>query len=122
MSVAKRPPLPVILLANDLLDGEVVFWTGQAWSDRPSEALIARDETTAIQLEAAAAQALAQNKVVDAYLVDVALDGKGRAVPRHYREKIKTEGPSVRRDLGKQAGQSNLANLGNLANLAPSGR
>ncbi len=122
MSVAKRPPLPVILLANDLLDGEVVFWTGQAWSDRPSEALIARDETTAIQLEAAAAQALAQNKVVDAYLVDVALDGKGHAVPHHYREKIKTEGPSVRRDLGKQAGQSNLANLGNLANLAPSGR
>jgi hypothetical protein len=112
MTAAKRPPLPVILLANDLLDGEVVFWTGRHWSDRPGEALIARDETTAQKLEAAAAQALAQNKVVDAYLVDVALDSEGHAVPRHYREKIKTEGPSVRRDLGKQAGQSNLTPTG----------
>jgi hypothetical protein len=74
--------------------------------------LIARDEAGAQQLKAAAAQALARNKVVDAYLVDVALDGEGRDVPRHYREKIKTEGPSVRRDLGKQAGQSNLAPTG----------
>jgi Protein of unknown function (DUF2849) len=112
MTAAQRPPLPVILLANDLLDGEVVFWTGSNWSDRPAAALIARDEAGAALLEAAAAQALAQNKVVDAYLVDVALDGEGRAVPRHYREKIKTEGPSVRRDLGKQAGQSNLAPTG----------
>jgi len=112
MSAAKRPPLPVILLANDLLDGEVVFWTGSNWSDRPAAALIARDEAGAALLEAAAAQAIAQNKVVDAYLVDVALDSEGHAVPRHYREKIKTEGPSVRRDLGKQAGQSNLAPTG----------
>lgn len=112
MTAAKRPPLPVILLANDLLDGEVVFWTGRAWSDRPAEALIAKDEAAAFELERAAAHALAQNKVVDAYLVDVALDAEGQAVPRHYREKIKTEGPSVRRDLGKQAGQSNLVPTG----------
>lgn len=112
MTAVKRPPLPVILLANDLLDGEVVFWTGHTWSDRPEEALIARDEAGAALLEAAAARALAQNQVVDAYLVDIALDAQGRAVPRHYREKIKTEGPSVRRDLGKQAGQSNLVPTG----------
>lgn len=112
MTAAKRPPLPVILLANDLLDGEVVFWTGHAWSDRPAEAFIAHDEAAAHQLEAVAGQALAQNKLVDAYLVDVALDDQGCAVPRHYREKIKTEGPSVRRDLGKQAGQSNLVPTG----------
>ena len=112
MTAAKRPPLPVILLANDLLDGEVVFWTGRGWSDRPAEALIAKDEAAAFELERAATHALAQNKVVDAYLVDVALDAEGHAVPRHYREKIKTEGPSVRRDLGKQAGQSNLVPTG----------
>ena len=108
MSAPKRPPLPVLLLANDLLDGEVVFWTGSQWSDRPEAALIAKDEATAQVLERVAAQQIAQNKVVDAYLVDVALNAKGAAIPRHYREKIKTEGPSVRRDLGKQAGQSNL--------------
>jgi hypothetical protein len=108
MSAPKRPPLPVILLANDLLDGEVVFWTGTDWSVEPGDALIAHDDEMAASLEAAAARALAQNKVVDAYLVDVALDSAGKAVPRHYREKIKTEGPSVRRDLGKQAGLFNI--------------
>lgn len=109
MSAAKRPPLPVILLANDLLDGEVVFWTGATWSVEAGDALIARDDATAAELEAVAARALASNKVVDAYLVDVAINGAGQAVPRHYREKIKTEGPSVRRDLGKQAGLFNIA-------------
>jgi hypothetical protein len=29
MAAPKRPPLPVILLANDLLDGDVVFHTGR---------------------------------------------------------------------------------------------
>ena len=113
MSVAKRPPLPVILLANDLLDGGVVFWTGKQWSPEPIEALIAHNETGASGLEAEAAKALAANRVVDAYLVDVSLDASGGAVPRHYREKIKTEGPSVRRDLGKQAGLFNIARNGN---------
>ena len=74
--VAKRPALPVILLANDLLDGDVVF----------------------------AAAALSGNKVVDAYLVDVAIES-GSPVPRHFRERFKTLGPSNRPDLGKQAGE-----------------
>ena len=108
MSAAKRPPLPAILLANDLLDGEVVFWTGLTWSPDPAAALIARDETGAAELERAAASGLALNKVVDAYLVDVALSQQQTAVPRHDREKIKTEGPTVRRDLGKQAGLYNI--------------
>ena len=113
MSTAKRPPLPVILLANDLLDGEVVFWTGASWSPDPKVALIGRDAETASALEAAAARALAANQVVDAYLVDITLDAQGHGVSNHYREKIKTEGPSVRRDLGKQAGLYNIVANGN---------
>ena len=113
MSTAKRPPLPVILLANDLLDGEVVFWTGATWSADPKTALIANDADTASTLEVAASKALSANTVVDAYLVDVTIDARGHGVPNHYREKIKTEGPSVRRDLGKQAGLSNLVTHGN---------
>lgn len=103
MSTAKRPPLPAILLANDLLDGDVVFWTGTAWSLDPREALVARDDAGATALEQAAKAGLDSQKVVDAYLVDVTLDAAGHGVPKHYREKIKTEGPTTRRDLGKQA-------------------
>ena len=113
MSAPKRPPLPVILLANDLLDGEVVFWTGADWSPLPEDALLARDEAEALALEDAARSGMSSQKVVDAYLVDVAIDAHGFATPRHYREKIKTTGPTTRRDLGKQAG---------LYNIAPAGR
>ncbi|PZU92107.1 MAG: DUF2849 domain-containing protein [Chelatococcus sp.] len=108
MSTApKRPPLPAILLANDLLDGDVVFATtagdGLAWTRDPALARIARDDATAEALEAFAAAEFARNHVVDAYLVDVTLDS-GRPVPRHFRERFKTLGPSNRPDLGKQAG------------------
>jgi len=113
MSAPKRPPLPAILLANDLLDGEVVFWTGSAWSPLPDDALVARDETAADALATAARDGMAAQKVVDAYLVDVVVDAAGVATPRHYREKIKTEGPTTRRDLGKQAGVYNIALAGN---------
>lgn len=106
--VAKRPALPVILLANDLLDGDVVFAAaegeaaGLRWSRDPGEALIGHDEATADRLDAFAAAELGNQHVVDAYLVDVAIED-GVAVPRHCRERMKTTGPSVRRDLGKQA-------------------
>jgi hypothetical protein len=113
MSAPKRPPLPAILLANDLLDGEVVFWTGRAWSPLPLEALIADDEEAAMELEQAAKAGQNAQKVVDAYLVDVAIDAAGVATPRHYREKIKTRGPTTRRDLGKQAGLYNIDPAGN---------
>jgi hypothetical protein len=113
MSSPKRPPLPVILLANDLLDGEVVFWTGSAWSPLPDDALIAKDDAAATALEQAAGRGLDAQQVVDAYLVDVAIDATGLASPRHYRERIKTEGPTTRRDLGKQAGLYNIAPTGN---------
>lgn len=104
----KRVPLPAILLANDLLDGDVVFATAGAadvlgWTRDPALALVAADDSAATGLEAFAAAELAGNRVVDAYLVDVALEG-GYPVPRHFRERFKTLGPSNRPDLGKQAG------------------
>jgi hypothetical protein len=103
MSAEKRPPLPVILLANHLLDGDVVFHTGAGWTLDPAQALIAHDDATVVLLDSAGRAALARNEVVDAYLVDVAVDEDGRAVPRHFRERFKTLGPSIRPDLGKQA-------------------
>jgi hypothetical protein len=103
MSISKRPPLPVILLANDLLDGDVVFFAGGGWTRDPALAKIAANDAAAVRLELAAASALAANTVVDAYLVDVTLDHAGYATPNHFRERFKTLGPSIRPDLGKQA-------------------
>jgi hypothetical protein len=103
MSAAKRPPLPAILLANDLLDGDTIFWTGSRWSPDHRDALVAQDDAAATLLEEAALAGIANQKVVDPYLVDVTLDADGTPVPRHYREKLRTLGPSVRLDLGKQA-------------------
>jgi hypothetical protein len=102
-AAVKRPPLPVILLANDLLDGDVVFYAANGWSRDPAAALVAIDDAQATAFEAAARQALADQLVVDAYLVDVVIDASGLAVPRHFRERFKTLGPSTRKDLGKQA-------------------
>lgn len=103
MATPKRPPLPVILIANDLLDGDVVFRSADGWTLDPAEALVARDDAAADALEAAAADPAAARQVVDAYLIDVEVTAGGRPVPRHYRERIKTLGPSNRPDLGKQA-------------------
>ena len=103
MSNPKRVPLPAMLLANDLLDGDVVFSTGEGWTRDPAEAVIAYDDSVADKLEAHAKAAFAAQLVVDAYLVDVDIDAKGRPTPRHFRERFKTLGPSNRPDLGKQA-------------------
>ena len=105
----KRVPLPAILLANDLRDGDVVFATvddngALLWTRDPAQALVASDDRAAERLEAFAAVELSGNKVVDAYLVDVTVES-GRPVPRHFRERFKTLGPSNRPDLGKQAGE-----------------
>lgn len=103
MSTPKRVPLPAILLANDLREGDVVFRSPAGWSRDPADARIARTDIEADALEAEARRALAANEVVDAYLVDVTVSADGVPVPNHFRERFKTLGPSNRPDLGKQA-------------------
>lgn len=103
MAAPLKTALPAILLANDLLDGEVVFFAGDGWSRDPRAALVARDDAAASRLEAEGAAALARQQVVDAYLVDVTLAADGLPVPNHFRERFKVRGPSHRLDLGKQA-------------------
>ena len=102
MAAPKKPPLPVILMANDLIDGEVVFRTATGWSSEPREALIAGNAQAADALEAEGIAEMSRNKVVDAYLVDVVL-GENGPQPRHFRERLRMLGPSIRPDLGKQA-------------------
>ena len=96
------PPFaPQILTASDLLDGEVIYETGnQTWSTRISHAHLYEDAAMAAR---ALAQANAQpNRILGAYLSDAGLDTDGLPVPKHFREKIRAAGPS-NRFHGKQA-------------------
>lgn len=103
MSVRKRPPLPLILSANALLCGHVVYRVQDGWSPRLEDALVARDEAAAGELEAALDAAERRGDPIGPALVAVALDGTGRIVPTHVRERIRAMGPTVRPDLGPQA-------------------
>jgi hypothetical protein len=98
-----RAQHPQILLANDLLGGDVVFLGTGGWVRDLRLARVAATPADAAALLAAGQAAVAANRVVDVGLVDVAIDANEGPVPLHYRERLRTRGPSVRRDLGKQA-------------------
>lgn len=88
------------LTANRLGDGEVVFWTGEAWSERFVDARLFEDPAAA---EAAEAHAKTQiTQLVDAYLIDVSVGELG-AAPISYRERLRALGPTNKPEHGKQA-------------------
>lgn len=91
-----------LISANRLDDGAVV-WLDQRHQWVETLALACAFESGAVEdASSAAARAVAGNRVVDpqprpARMVD------GRPVPVDYREQLRSRGPSVRTDLGKQA-------------------
>lgn len=102
--MAKAPSLPAIVIANDLLDGDVIFLGATAWENTHRRAAIARTQDEADQLLARAQIDFKANRIVDPYLAVVTLLADGTPEPIHYREKMRTKGPTTRTDLGKQAG------------------
>jgi len=92
-----------ILTANILRTGLVVFLAqDHSWSEKVDEAAVANTEEDAKALEAKGVEDKIANLIVDPYLVDVIVeDGKIKAT--HIRERIRTLGPSVHLDHGKQA-------------------
>jgi hypothetical protein len=83
----KRPPLPLILTASDLLGGDVVYFSRAGWAPERDRAFVAIDEAGAEALEAALEEAIADGTVIDPYLID--------AGQTHYRERIRLGGPTV---------------------------
>jgi hypothetical protein len=99
----KGPKLPVIMSANDLLDGDVVFLTREGWSLDPKAALVANDADTVAFMEAEGAKGFKANRIVDPYLVEVRLGEDGLPIATHFREAIRQKGPSILTQYGKQA-------------------
>lgn len=92
--MSKKLKLPAILMAHDLLEGHVIYWTSQGWSKNAQSLVVANDEEKANELEVIAKKESDKNIVVDAVLSEVTIDGDN-IKPRHFRELVKLNGPSV---------------------------
>lgn len=91
---------PKVITANDLLIGDVVWFTADdQWTRDMCQAELIEDEAHAqIRLLDAVAQG---NVIVGAYLADAKAGADGPK-PVHFREEFRTRGPS-NYDHGKQA-------------------
>ncbi len=97
-----KVPDPQMLTANRLKDGDVLYWKGGHWILSLAEAEVFADPKAADMALAEAQKYVTGNVVVNPYLFDVRVDGKG-IHPVKEREIIRAAGPTVRADLGKQA-------------------
>lgn len=95
--------MPDVITANRLTDGVVVFQTADdSWTEDFNRAAVLTDPKAASGALERAKQDEANNIVVDAYVVAVE-ERNGHFVPKALREAIRAAGPTIRRDLGKQA-------------------
>ena len=97
-------PAPVlqILTANRLRTGDVLYWRAGGWVERLAGAELFADSATADAALTAAQGFVTLNHVVSPYLFEVRRDKDGLR-PVKEREIIRSLGPSVRPDTGKQA-------------------
>lgn len=85
-----------ILTANDVRNGDIVFWTAtQSWSTSIDDALIGYGKDETDQLTVAGETEEAANKVVGAYLVALKPDENTDRVPVKMREIRRLAGPSI---------------------------
>ena len=82
-----------LLTGNDLLTGDVLWWTGDGWSLQLADAV-------PVEGEALLAEMLAADRVNDAALIDAEMTPAGPR-PRTMRERIRGSGPTVRLDLNR---------------------
>ena len=106
LSVSKKGVLAMsqIVIANRLRDGLVVFLGNEKqWVVQVQDCSPASDETHAAELLAVAEAAEANQEIVGASLIEVEMR-EGVLTPIKMREAIRALGPTIRKDLGKQAG------------------
>jgi hypothetical protein len=91
-----------VISANRLRDGFVVYLSpDDSWVDFVEGGQVVDSPEDAEALVQRAAVAVADQLIVDPYLIDVA-ETDGVLWPTKYREFIRATGPSIRPDLSKQ--------------------
>ncbi len=95
--------MPDVITANRLTDGIVVFQTlDDSWTEDFNRAAVLPDPEATAGALARAKEDEAKNIVVDPYAI-VVEERNGHLTPKALREAIRAAGPTIRRDLGKQA-------------------
>lgn len=104
MARARVSNKPRIVSANHLMEGDVMYRTSTGgWSAFLIDAHVV---TADVDADGFLAEALSEpHLVVDPGLHEVEVDADGAPRPVSARERIRALGPTVRRDLGKQADQ-----------------
>ena len=82
-----------LVTGNDLVSGDVVWWTGAGWSRHVAEAVDAGSHGEAI-----AATEEAARRVNAPYVIDAEATPHGPR-PGHIKDRIRALGPTVRPDL-----------------------
>ncbi|MDH3665484.1 MAG: DUF2849 domain-containing protein [Paracoccaceae bacterium] len=82
---------PVVVTANDLIEGDSVFLSAQGWVRDIARAHVAYDADAAQALEADGLAGETANIVIGPYLVEVLL-ATGHPVPVLRREQIRADG------------------------------
>jgi sulfite reductase (NADPH) hemoprotein beta-component len=96
-------PVPQMITANRLIDGEVLYWKNGTWMPAFADGTVYDDPKDAEAALQAAKAFVQDNMVVGLYALDVRRTSAG-VEPVKEREIIRAAGPSNRRDTGKQAG------------------
>ena len=83
-----------IITGNDLLTGDVVWWTGRGWSRHVAEAVdVGADGEAIAKVEEAGLR-------VNGPVVIDATAGPDGPIPAHIKDRIRATGPTVRAELG----------------------
>ena len=95
--------MPQAVTANRLSDGEVVYLAPDGrWSEHLDDCRTADGKAASEAMMEAGVRAEEARVVIGAYLFEVSRHGD-ELRPAQLREVVRARGPTVRRDLGKQA-------------------
>jgi len=93
---------PQMLTASRLRDGEAVYWQDGDWVTEFRDGQVFADEAAAEAALKTAEGAVRANLVVNPYIFDVRIND-GAIRPVKEKDIIRSAGPSIHANLGKQA-------------------
>jgi hypothetical protein len=91
-----------ILTGNDLVTGDVIWWTGSDWSRHVAEAVDVAGHGDGIGAREEAAL-----RVNGPYVINAEMTADGPR-PAHIKDRIRAVGPTVRVDLGLKPADPSL--------------